>query len=240
MLYSVLAFIIASSVIYAISQPLFVFLAAPLMNAMQGQGNPLIFTSLTEVFFSYLKISMLGGFLLALPVLLYQLYQFLAPGLYKNEKGVMLPYLFLGPALFLGGMAFAYYAIFPLAWQFFLSFQIPAGSEGVAVTLMPKVNEYLGLVLHIMFAFGLAFQMPLILMLLVQFGALTTEKLKHGRRYAVVSIFVLAAVITPPDIISQVGLAIPLLLLYELTIVWSRTIKHKEDSSDVRHQENTV
>lgn len=223
LIYALSAWLASTLLVYMVAEQLFLFLARPLAEATHSEtASQLIFTNLTEVFFTYLKISLLGGFFLALPVILFQFYRFLAPGLYASEKLAIGPYLWLGPMLFAAGAAFAYYVIFPLAWAFFLSFELPPAESGIAISLLPKVNEYLSLVLHIICAFGLAFQLPIILALLVQLGVLTAQKLANGRRYAIVLIFVVAAIITPPDVISQIGLAMPLLLLYEATILWAR------------------
>jgi sec-independent protein translocase protein TatC len=148
-----------------------------------------------------------------------QLWLFIAPGLYRSEKNAVLPFIIASPFLFLAGAALAYYFIFPLAWQFFISFETPQGADSVAIQLEAKVSEYLSLVMHMILAFGIAFQLPVLLMLMARVGIVSVAGLKKGRRYAIVGMFVVAAIITPPDVISQVGLAVPLILLYEISII---------------------
>lgn len=221
-LWSVVAFIIAFAVCYYFSQQIYAFLAQPLADILARQSGGerrMIFTALYEAFFTYLKVAFFGAMFFSFPIWATQLWMFIAPGLYRSEKRAIYPFLLASPVLFVSGAALAYYFIFPLAWQFFISFETPPGTGGIPIQLEAKVGEYLSLVMHMILAFGIAFQMPVLLTLLVKVGILNVDTLRKGRRYAVVIMFVVAAIITPPDIISQIGLAIPLILLYELSIL---------------------
>ena len=233
-LWSVGAFILAFAVCYYFSQQIYAFLAQPLADILSRQSGGerrMIFTALYEAFFTYLKVAFFGAVFFSFPIWATQLWLFVAPGLYRSEKRAIAPFLVASPFLFLLGAALAYYFIFPLAWQFFISFETPPGSGGIPVQLEAKVGEYLSLVMHMILAFGIAFQLPVLLTLLVKVGILNVESLRKGRRYAIVGMFVVAAVITPPDIISQIGLALPLILLYELSIFAARWVAPKNDES---------
>ena len=231
-LWSVGAFILAFAVCYYFSQQIYAFLAQPLADILSRQSGGerrMIFTALYEAFFTYLKVAFFGAVFFSFPIWATQLWLFVAPGLYRSEKRAIAPFLVASPFLFLLGAALAYYFIFPLAWQFFISFETPPGSGGIPVQLEAKVGEYLSLVMHMILAFGIAFQLPVLLTLLVKVGILNVESLRKGRRYAIVGMFVVAAVITPPDIISQIGLAVPLILLYEISIFAARWVAPKQD-----------
>ena len=231
-LWSVAAFILAFAVCYYFSQQIYAFLAQPLADILSQQSGGerrMIFTALYEAFFTYLKVAFFGAVFFSFPMWATQLWLFVAPGLYRSEKRAIMPFLVASPFLFLLGAALAYYFIFPLAWKFFISFETPPGSGGIPVQLEAKVGEYLSLVMHMILAFGIAFQLPVLLTLLVKVGILNVESLRKGRRYAIVGMFVVAAVITPPDIISQIGLAVPLILLYEISIFAARWVAPKRD-----------
>jgi len=231
-LWSVGAFIIAFAVCYYFSQQIYAFLAQPLADILVQQGGGerrMIFTALYEAFFTYLKVAFFGAAFISFPIWATQLWLFIAPGLYRSEKRAIYPFLLASPVLFVMGAALAYYFIFPLAWQFFISFETPPGSGGIPIQLEAKVGEYLSLVMHMILAFGVAFQMPVLLTLLIKVGILNVETLRKGRRYAIVIMFVVAAIITPPDIISQIGLAIPLILLYEISIFAARWVAPKRE-----------
>jgi sec-independent protein translocase protein TatC len=226
LLWSVGTFIVMFAVCYYFSAQIYGFLAAPLADILMAQGGNgqdrrMIFTALYEAFFTYLKVAFFGAIFFSFPMWATQAWLFIAPGLYRSEKRAIMPFLLASPVLFLFGAALAYYFIFPLAWHFFISFETPAGADTVAIQLEAKVSEYLSLVMHMILAFGLAFQMPVLLVLLCRVGILSVATLKKGRRYAIVGMFVLAAIITPPDVISQVGLALPLILLYEISILFA-------------------
>jgi sec-independent protein translocase protein TatC len=175
---------------------------------------------------------MFGAFFLSFPVLATQLWLFVAPGLYRSEKRAMLPFLVATPVLFLMGAALAYYFVFPFAWRFFLSFQSSSGADGLAIEAMPRVSEYLDLVMKLILAFGLAFEMPVGLSLMAKVGIISSKSLKKYRRYAYVGMFVIAAILAPPDVITQTGLAVPLVLLYEGSIIAARMVEPKRDDDD--------
>jgi sec-independent protein translocase protein TatC len=216
------AFGIAFAICYYFSAQIYGFLAQPLADILQQQGGGerrMIFTALYEAFFTYLKVAFFGAVFFSFPVWATQLWLFVAPGLYRSEKKAVYPFLIASPFLFVAGAALAYYFIFPLAWRFFITFETPPGQGSLPIQLEAKVSEYLSLVMQMILAFGVAFQMPVLLTLLCRVGILDVATLRKGRRYAIVGMFVFAAIITPPDVISQIGLAVPLLALYELSIL---------------------
>ncbi|WP_376100376.1 twin-arginine translocase subunit TatC [Roseomonas sp. CCTCC AB2023176] len=222
LMWSMGAFIMAFAVCYYFSTQIYGFLARPLANVLMEHGGGdrrMIFTALYEAFFTYLKVAFFGAVFFSFPVWATQLWLFIAPGLYRSEKRAIAPFLVASPVLFTMGAALAYYFIFPLAWRFFISFETPTGAGGIPVQLEAKVSEYLSLVMHMILAFGIAFQLPVALTLMAKVGIVSVDGLKKGRRYAIVGMFVAAAVLTPPDVISQVGLAVPLIILYELSII---------------------
>jgi len=225
-LFCILALIIFSCISYFFAEEIFNFLITPLEKmASKTYERKFIYTNLSEVFFSYIKLALFAGFILTFPIMASQIYLFIAPGLYKKEKKTFLPFVILSPMLFLLGGAFAYYVIFPLAWKFFLSFET-VKETAIPILLEAKVSEYIALVMSFIIAFGLAFQLPLLLLLLVSFNFIDREWLIKKRKVAIVAIFIVAAIITPPDIISQIALAIPMVILYELSIMCCRYIKN--------------
>lgn len=222
-------FVCSFCLCYYFAAQIYEFLLIPLTKLTIHRKNfTLIYTGLTETFFVYLRVAVLSATLFSFPVFIWQFYMFLAPGLYAKEKAVLLPYLLATPVLFALGIAVVYYYIFPLAWQFFLSFEYNGNKiDSPSVALMPSVAQYLDLVVQLMLAFGLAFQLPVILTFTVQIGLLTTQTLVKKRKLAIVIIFIAAAILTPPDVFSQIGLAIPMLILYELTILACKYVTNK-------------
>lgn len=216
-IYALVFFLFCFALSYFYAEELYKFLLAPLTDNWVNSQKHMIYTNLTEIFFSYLSLAYYMALFLAIPFFACQIYIFIAPGLYKNEKKAFIPFLIFSPILFALGVIFVYYIILPLAWKFFLSFE--AHNIGsLPVKLEAKVSEYLALVINMMLSFGIAFQMPIILALLAKLGIITEQNLREKRRFAIVLIFILAAALTPPDAISQIGLAIPMLILYELSI----------------------
>ncbi len=214
---------------YYFSEYIYGFLVDPYAQAVKNDdtNRRLIFTALQETFLTYLKVSFFASFFITSPFILIQIWKFIAPGLYDEEKSAIMPYLVITPILFLLGGMLVYYLIMPLAIKFFLSFESAGLSTSLPIQLEAKVNEYLSLVMKLIFAFGLSFQLPVVLSLLARIGVIDSEFLKQRRRYVVVIIFAAAALLTPPDPVTQIGLAIPLLLLYELSIISVKIIERK-------------
>lgn len=228
-------FILAFALCYHFSQQIYMFLAHPLAEAMRqdGQQPHLIYTALYEAFFTYIKLAFFGASFLSFPMIAIQAWIYIAPALYRNEKKIFAPFLMATPVLFLLGASLAYFFVFPFAWKFFLSFQINGGGNSVMhIELQAKVSEYLSLVTRLIMAFGISFELPVMLTLMAKVGFVTSQKLKRFRRYAYVIAFIIAAVLTPPDVITQTSLAIPLIALYEISIVSARLVEPKIKDTD--------
>jgi len=222
LMWSAAAFFVCFFISYYFAEPVFNFLVEPLVDLWEGQEpRRLIFTAMHEKFFTDLKIAFFVGAFISFPVVAGQMWMFIAPGLYRNEKSAFLPFLVATPVLFFIGGAFVYYFVLPVAWEFFASFEQTAEGGKLAIELEPKVDQYLSLVMRLIFAFGLSFELPVILTLLARVGIVSVAGLRKNRRYAVVIAFIAAAILTPPDPISQLGLAIPIIVLYEVSILCS-------------------
>ena len=214
---------------YYYSDYIYGFLVDPYAKAVEGDNieRRLIFTALQETFLTYVKVAFFTAFFFTSPIILIQIWKFIAPGLYEHEKTAIIPYMILTPILFLLGGMLVYYLIMPLAIDFFLSFENSGASTNLPIQLEAKVNEYLSLIMKLIFAFGLSFQLPVILSLLARIGMIDSKFLRERRKYVIVIIFATAAILTPPDPITQIGLAIPLLILYELSIFSVKIIEKK-------------
>ena len=217
-------------VCYFFAENIYSFLLTPYAEAVKDDpiNRRMIFTALHETFITYLKVAFFAAMFVASPIILTQIWKFVAPGLYKNEKKALLPYLIATPVLFLVGGMLVYYLIMPLAIKFFLTFETSAQITKLPIQLEAKVNEYLSLIMRLIFAFGISFQLPVLLSLLARVGFVDSEYLKKRRKYVIVIIFAVAAILTPPDPITQIGLGIPLLILYELSILSVKIIEKKK------------
>jgi len=241
LLYSALALIIAFLICFYFAQDLFDFLVRPLSDLLHARAathgeRRLIFTDLTEVFFTHIKIAFFFGAFASCPIFLTQIWMFIAPGLYRNEKGAFAPFLIASPILFFLGGALVYYVIFPLAWKFFLSFETMGGPGTLPIELEAKVNEYLSLVMKLIFAFGLCFQLPVLMTLLARVGLATSKGMAAKRKYAIVGVFLVAAVFTPPDPLSQISLALPILVLYEISILMAKLVEKKKAEQEAEDE----
>jgi len=252
-IWSMVAFITAMVLCYTVWNPIYNFLTQPICHALESRNQEcgLILLKLQEGFFVAVRISLLGGFVLAFPIIAYQMWRFVAPGLYRNEKAAFLPFLIASPVMFFLGAAFAYYIILPMAYDFFLGFQqgplnlpdevaggapaIPSDSALAAIVFQGSVDEYLSLTTKFILSFGLSFQLPVLLTLMGRAGLVSAAGLASVRRYAVLAILVLAAVATPPDVISQVVLFVVVYGLFEISIHLVRRIERKREA-DLRAQ----
>ena len=217
---SVIAVAICFSVCYYFSEGLFRLLVEPL-KAVMPEGNHLVFTSLPEMFVTYLKVAFVGGIVLAAPFLFYEIWLFVAPGLYKHEKKMVVPFVTYSTILFISGALFGYFIVFPIGFKFFISY------TNEYVKALPSANEYFSFSLKLLFAFGIIFELPVFVYFLAKLGLVTTENLKKSRKYAILGAFVVSAILTPPDVVSQFMMAGPLLVLYEIGIFVSRFAKKK-------------
>ncbi len=212
---------------YGFKERLFQILAHPLISVMKADDK-LIFTGLPEAFFTYLKVSLLSGLMLAIPVILYEFWMFVAPGLYRKERRLLIPVVFLSSFFFVGGALFGYFVVFPLGFKFFLGFSTEK------IQALPSMREYLSFSAKLLIAFGLAFELPLLLTFLAKLGIVSVEFLKKNRKFAIILFFAGSAMLTPPDVVTQIMMAMPLMLLYELSILGAKLFgkKPSRDESD--------
>jgi sec-independent protein translocase protein TatC len=232
LMYIFAAILVGFCISYFFAPQIYEFLVRPLAQATGGEHRRLIYTGLTEAFITYIKLSLWTGCFIAFPVIASQIWMFVAPGLYKNEQRAFLPFLIATPVFFMMGAAMAYFFVFPLAWKFFLSFENTGSLGSLPIQLEARVSEYLSLSMTVIFAFGIAFELPVILVLLTRIGLLSSAKLSAFRRYAIVLIFIAAAIMTPPDVFSQLSLALPMLALYELSILGAKWVEKTRPRPD--------
>jgi sec-independent protein translocase protein TatC len=220
---------------YALSGVIFDILVRPLQHIASPDGpRRMIFTAPTEAFFTYVKVAFFAAVFLSFPVIAGQIWMFVAPGLYKHEKKAFLPFLVATPVLFLVGAAFLYFLILPAALRFFASFEVPAAEGQMPIQLEAKMSEYLSLVMTLILAFGISFELPVLLVLLAKVGIVSSETLASKRRYAIVGIVAFAGVVTPPDVFSQLSLAVPMYLLYEISIWIAKFVEKKREEEEAK------
>ncbi len=238
-IWSLVAIVIAFAICFAFALPIYDVLlrpftvAAGMVGEQAGAAPPrLIFTGPMEFFFVKIKLALFGAVILAFPVIAYQVYRFVAPGLYRNERGAFLPFMIASPLLFALGGSFVYFVMMPMVMRFALMQQQSPGETRIAIELLPRVSEYLSLTTTLILAFGLSFQLPVVLSLMGRAGLISADTLRKGRKYAIVGILAFAAFFTPPDVISQILLGIPVLLLYELSIFSVALVERKRKRED--------
>lgn len=233
LIWSIVAFVIAMMVCFAVADPIYEFLAEPIRQTMIDHGHDpkLIVTGSQKVFFTYVSVAMFGGFFVAFPIIANQLWRFVAPGLYKSEQTAFLPFLIASPVLFVLGAAFAYYGALPLALNFFFGFEkLPGLEQGLGIEVLQSADEYLGLAMKFILAFGICFQLPVALTLMAKAGLIGTDVLRKNRKYAIVGMLVTSALLTPPDVFSMMLLFTAVYSLYEISILLVQWVeKQRED-----------
>lgn len=210
---------------YGFKEKLFQILTRPLISVMQA-GDKLIFTGLPEAFFTYLKVAFLSGIMISVPVLLYQFWMFVAPGLYDKERRLLVPIVFLSSFFFIGGALFGYFIVFPFGFKFFLGF------ASDTIQPLPSMREYLSFSAKLLLAFGLVFELPLLVTFLAKMGLVSVDFLKKNRKYALLLFFIFSAILTPPDVVTQIMMAFPLMVLYEISIVGARIFGQKKSGNE--------
>ncbi|WP_027061160.1 twin-arginine translocase subunit TatC [Mesorhizobium loti] len=241
LIWSLGGFFVAFLVCFFFAKRLFNLLVVPFKWATKWAGlDPhkveLIYTAPQEFFFTQVKLAMFGGMVIAFPLIATQIYKFIAPGLYKNERNAFLPFLIASPVLFLMGASLVYFFFTPMVMWFFLAMQQAGTDDQVQISLLPKVSEYLSLIMTLIFSFGLVFQLPVVTSLMTRVGMLSSKALAEKRKWAIVIAFIVAAVLTPPDPMSQIGLAIPTILLYEVSIWAARWIERDQEKQRVARE----
>jgi sec-independent protein translocase protein TatC len=226
-MYIILFLSVTSMFGYYFVEDIYSFITHPLI-ASSAENRKVIYTGLAEVFLTYIKISFFFGFLISFPFICYQIYAFISPGLLKNEKKIVATSLLMAPILFYIGAIFMFYLVIPKAWSFFIGFEIR--DAAVPLLLEAKISEYISLVIQLIIAFGLAFEMPVIILILTSIGIFSSNLLINNKRYAIVLIFIFAGIVTPPDILSQIALAIPMILLYEVSIKLCRLVEQTNNN----------
>ncbi|CAN0656149.1 Sec-independent protein translocase protein TatC [Nitratireductor aquimarinus] len=243
LIWAIGGFFVAFLVCFFFAKQIFNLLVIPFQWATQWAGLDadkvdLIYTAPQEFFFTQIKLAMFGGLVIAFPVIAMQIYKFVAPGLYRNERRAFIPFLIASPILFLIGAALVYFFFTPMVMWFFLSMQQVGPDNTVQISLLPKVSEYLGLIMTLILSFGLVFQLPVVTTLMARVGLLTSTGLADKRKYAIVAAFVAAAILTPPDPVSQIGLALPTILLYEIAI-WAARMVERQREKEANAQDDT-
>jgi sec-independent protein translocase protein TatC len=241
LMWAIGGFFVAFLVCFFFAKQLFNLLVIPFQWATAWAGLDatqvdLIYTAPQEFFFTQIKLGAFGGIVLAFPLIATQIYKFIAPGLYRNERGAFLPFLIASPILFLIGAALVYFFFTPMVMWFFLSMQQVGPDAEVQISLLPRVSEYLGLIMTLIFSFGLVFQLPVVTTLMARVGLLSAQGLADKRKWAIVIAFVVAAVLTPPDPVSQIGLAVPTILLYEVSIWLARRVEKQRAAAEAARE----
>ncbi len=241
LMWAIAAFFVAFLICFFFAKEIFNLLVIPFQWASEWAGLDsekvdLIYTAPQEFFFTQIKLAMFGGLVLAFPVIALQVYKFVAPGLYRNERRAFLPFLVASPLLFLIGGGLVYFFFTPMVMWFFLSMQQVGPENEVQISLLPRVSEYLGLIMTLILSFGLVFQLPVVTTLMARVGLLTAQGLVDKRKYAIVAAFVVAAVLTPPDPVSQIGLALPTILLYEIAIWCARMVERRREREEAEKE----